>query len=108
MAALDLEIALDSLDYSVPPSRNSISVGAWGGDQLKPSRMAIAAAAILACLSAPVFAESLDDAMASAYLDNMQLNAARASLRATDESVPLAVTAFRPTINGAGSATWSW
>jgi outer membrane protein len=70
--------------------------------------MAIAAVAILACLSAPVCAESLDDAMASAYLDNMELNAARASLRATDENVPLAVSAFRPTISGAGSAAWSW
>jgi outer membrane protein len=46
--------------------------------------------------------------MASAYLNNMELNAARAQLRATDESVPLAVSAFRPTINGAGSAAWSW
>jgi outer membrane protein len=76
---------------------------------LAPSQTAIGAAALMfVTLCASASAESLEEAMASAYLDNMELNAARAQLRATDETVPLAVSAFRPTINGAGNASWNW
>src|SRR5579862_3254276 len=79
-----------------------------GGSKLRRRRIAIAAALAFFSLCAPVRAESLEDALASAYLDNIELNAARAQLRATDETVPLAVAAFRPVISGSANAGRSW
>jgi outer membrane protein len=48
--------------------------------------------------------ESLAEALASAYADNPTLNAQRASLRATDEGVPQALSGYRPTISADASA----
>ena len=48
-------------------------------------------------------AETLAEALASAYANNPTLNAQRAALRATDEGVPQALAGYRPTISGAGS-----
>lgn len=52
-------------------------------------------------------AESLYEAMISAYVGNPALRAARAGLRATDEDVPRAKSGFRPTITGSGTSTFS-
>ena len=57
-----------------------------------------------ACLSRPAFAETLQQALVDAYLYNPALQAARANLRATDEGVPLAKSALRPTITGTADA----
>lgn len=46
----------------------------------------------------PVMAESVYQAMAKAYENNPDLNAARAGLRATDEGVALAKSGYRPTV----------
>lgn len=76
---------------------------------LRGRRIAIAAAFAFSCVcAASARAETLEDALASAYLNNIELNAARAQLRVTDETVPLAVAALRPVINAAGSAGSSW
>ena len=48
-------------------------------------------------------AETLAEALASAYANNPTLNAQRASLRATDEGVPQALAGYRPTISCDGS-----
>ncbi|MFT0890856.1 TolC family outer membrane protein [Pseudochelatococcus sp. G4_1912] len=56
-------------------------------------------------LSAPASAETMVDALAKAYATNPTLNAQRASLRATDENVPQALSGYRPTVNGSGSAS---
>jgi len=45
-------------------------------------------------------AETLNEALASAYKVNPRLDAARASLRATDEEVPRAISGYRPTVTG--------
>ena len=45
-------------------------------------------------------AETLNEALASAYKVNPRLDAARATLRATDEEVPRAISGYRPTITG--------
>ena len=45
-------------------------------------------------------AESLNEALASAYQYNPRLDAERARLRATDENVARAMSGFRPTVNG--------
>ncbi|MEJ0096927.1 MAG: TolC family protein [Bauldia sp.] len=48
--------------------------------------------------------ETLAQALASAYTDNPTLNAQRASLRATDEGVPQALSGYRPTVSAGASA----
>nr|WP_321525612.1 TolC family outer membrane protein [uncultured Cohaesibacter sp.] len=53
-------------------------------------------------------AENLSNALSLAYGNNPTLNAARAGLRATDESVPQALSGYRPTITGTGSAGRTW
>ena len=59
----------------------------------------------LAAGAAPAAAQvrTLQDALAAAYANNPQLQAARAQLRATDESVPQALAGWRPTVIVAGS-----
>ena len=58
----------------------------------------VSVAAMAAGTGGAVRAESLQEALASAYLFNPTLKAARAGLRATDEEVPRARSGFRPTI----------
>ena len=52
----------------------------------------------VALLPQTASAETLYQAMAKAYENNPDLNAARAGLRATDEGVALAKSGYRPTI----------
>lgn len=69
-------------------------------------RLAPLAAALLlgtAAFSLPAGAETLSQALATAYSSNPTLNAARASLRATDEGVPQALAGYRPTVTGSAS-----
>jgi outer membrane protein len=67
-------------------------------------RSVLAAATVVAAISlglAPARAETLLEALASAYSNNPTLNAQRAALRATDEGVPQALGGYRPTVSGA-------
>lgn len=48
-------------------------------------------------------ADSIFDAMAQAYDNNPDLNAARAALRATDEGVAIAKSGYRPRLSGVGT-----
>ncbi|MBS1183459.1 MAG: bepC [Proteobacteria bacterium] len=66
-----------------------------------------AAVGLLVAMSGIASAESLQEAMASAYANNPSLNAARAGMRATDEYVPQALSGYRPTITGQISASIS-
>ena len=52
-------------------------------------------------------AETLDSALARAYTGNPTLDAQRASLRATDENVPRALSGFRPTVSAVSSIGYS-
>ncbi len=54
-----------------------------------------------------VSAETLAGALARAYQNNPELNAARAGVRATDETVPQALSGYRPTVSGDGTVTAS-
>ena len=63
---------------------------------------AIAVVALL-LFASPAAAESLVEALASAYANNPTLNSARAGLRATDEGVPQALSGYRPSLTAAGS-----
>jgi outer membrane protein len=64
-------------------------------------RRALGAAAFVAVLAIPrpASAETLESALAQAYRNNPTLNAQRAALRATDESVPQALANYRPRVN---------
>ncbi|TAK50201.1 MAG: channel protein TolC [Xanthobacteraceae bacterium] len=58
---------------------------------------AVAAAPMLAPL--PAGAETIESALVLAYQNNPQLNAQRATVRATDETVPQALSGYRPRVN---------
>ncbi|MDE0944034.1 MAG: TolC family outer membrane protein [Alphaproteobacteria bacterium] len=49
-------------------------------------------------------AETLFEALSSAYVSNPTIQAARASVRTTDEGVPQALSGWRPTVSISGSA----
>lgn len=59
----------------------------------------IPAAIAIALIAVPARSETLPDALASAYANNAELNAARAGTRATDEAVPQALSGYRPRID---------
>ena len=61
---------------------------------------------VVTVLGRPASAETLEEALADAYLINPVLNAERARLRATDEQVALAKSGLRPFISG--SADYSY
>lgn len=78
------------------------------GQSLKMTRIykaALAGAAMAWAFAGAAGAEtfSLNDALALAYETNPQLDAQRASLRATDEEVDKANAGWRPSINAGGS-----
>ena len=60
------------------------------------------------CIILPVFgdasAQTLEDALTAAYLNNPTLLGQRAKVRATDEQVPQALSNWRPDIEITGSA----
>lgn len=65
---------------------------------VKKSFACVAMVSVMALVSQPAWAESVYQAMAMAYENNPDLNAARAGLRATDEGVALAKSGYRPTV----------
>jgi len=58
-------------------------------------------------VSGPGGAQTLQEALALAYQKNPTLLAARAQLRATDESVPIALSGWRPSVSVSGNLTRS-
>src|SRR5207244_4035217 len=67
--------------------------GAWA--------IAVSAAIVVAPSSSS--AETIESALVKAYQNNPQLNAQRASVRATDEAVPQALSGYRPRVSVNGS-----
>lgn len=63
---------------------------------------------LMALWSSSASAETILGAMAKAYANNPDLNAARAGLRATDEGVAIAKSGYRPQIAASASRTTSW
>ena len=58
-----------------------------------------AAAGVLASATGPAGADTLKWALTQAYQNNPTLNSQRASVRATDETVPQALSGYRPRIS---------
>lgn len=61
---------------------------------------AAVSAVLFASLISPVRADTLNEALSSAYRYNPRIDAERARLRATDEGVPQARSGYLPRING--------
>lgn len=60
--------------------------------------VALAALLMSHVMTTPVMAETIESALIRAYQNNPQLNAQRASVRATDENVPQALSGYRPKV----------
>ncbi len=67
-------------------------------------RLGAAAACVWGSLTLPAHAETLETALIQAYQNNPTLNAQRASVRATDENVPQALSGYRPKVTATASA----
>ena len=65
----------------------------------------LAGAAMIAVVAGPAAADTLREALVKAYNTNPGLAAARAGVRATDENVPIAKAAGRPSLTTAGGYT---
>lgn len=68
----------------------------WGG-------LPAVVVAVTVATHAAAFADTIETALVQAYQNNPQVNAQRAALRATDESVPQALSGYRPTISATAS-----
>jgi outer membrane protein len=65
----------------------------------------VAASTMVACTSAK--AQSMQQALAQAYRTNPQIDAQRATLRATDEDVSRANATYRPVVSGNATSSWT-
>src|SRR3954447_14356881 len=70
---------------------------------------AAAAVLLLACAGpVPALADTIEAALVRAYQGNPQLNAQRALVRSTDETVPQALSGYRPKVNVTASAGYQY
>ncbi|MEK9671267.1 MAG: TolC family outer membrane protein [Rhodospirillaceae bacterium] len=74
--------------------------------KIKFSRLTatVAVICVLSAFGGPATAQTLEDALAAAYMTNPSLAAQRARVRSTDEQVPQALANWRPTVEITGSA----
>ena len=66
--------------------------------------VSLAGALVLAVSGHPAGAQSLEEALARAYVSNPTIESQRAQLRATDELVPQALSGYRPTVEAGANA----
>jgi len=69
-------------------------------------RVALTAALGVALVLGPARAETLLEALSAAYKFNPRLDAARATLRATDEEVPRAQAGYKPSVTGSADTSF--
>jgi outer membrane protein len=74
-------------------------------DRKQAACAGLGAVLILALSAGSASAQTLEQALVAAYGSNATLNSQRAATRAADENVPRALSGYRPTIEGAASAT---
>jgi outer membrane protein len=65
---------------------------------------------LVICLTAGLTAraDTLNGALINAYQNNPQLNSQRAVVRSTDESVPQALSGYKPTVSATASTSQAW
>jgi outer membrane protein len=68
------------------------------GVRLLTGAAALVVMTALSGVTTPVLADTIEAALVRAYQTNPQLNAQRASVRATDENVPQALSGYRPKV----------
>ena len=73
------------------------------GPGVRTSVVAVTAFAFMAAASIPVAADTLPWAIVQAYQNNPSLNAQRAAVRVTDETVPQALSGYRPRVTATAS-----
>lgn len=71
-------------------------------------RTILLSAALFALPAGPARAETLNEALASAYSGNPTIRADRARQRATDERVPQALSGWRPTVSADAEISHKW
>jgi len=77
---------------------------AWGDGTLGQAvRSGGAGVAICLVLAFPVCADTMNGALINAYQNNPQLNSQRAVVRQTDETVPQALSGYKPTVTATGT-----
>lgn len=76
--------------------------------RLKVLGVAVAAFSITPQVMTPALADTIEAALVRAYQNNPQLNAQRASVRATDESVPQALSGYRPQVSITANAGYQY
>ena len=70
---------------------------------------AAASVLLIACMGpVPALADTIEAALVRAYQSNPQLNAQRAQVRVTDETVPQALSGYRPKVNLNASAGFQY
>src|SRR5579883_770723 len=67
-----------------------------------------AALAICMAVALPVRADTLNGALINAYQNNPQIGSQRAVVRATDESVPQALSGYKPTVTATLSTSQAY
>jgi len=78
-------------------------------DGVKVVTGAAALVLLMACAGpAPALADTIEGALVQAYQGNPQLNAQRAQVRATDETVPQALSGYRPKVNVTASGGYQY
>jgi outer membrane protein len=106
-----LLMRLGPLERGFMNNRQAIFTNICRRRALKQLRLAVSCIALVAASqvlqSNVAVAESINDALAAAYRYNPRLDAARATLRATDESVAQQNAGYRPTLNGTADAGYS-
>jgi outer membrane protein len=85
---------------SVPADRFGRSASALK----KTLTSALCLCSALALVPGSAGAETMSSALSRAYMGNPDLNQQRASVRATDENLPRALSGFRPTVTATGNA----
>jgi outer membrane protein len=84
-------------------------IGLLGMRGVKAFAGAAASALLLVCMgSTPVLADTIEAALVRAYQNNPQLNAQRAQVRITDETVPQALSGYRPRVSVTASAGFQY
>jgi outer membrane protein len=84
-------------------------IGLQGMDGVKAFTGAAAAVLLFALADpTPALADTIEAALVRAYQSNPQLNAQRATVRATDENVPQALSGYRPKVAITASAGYQY
>jgi outer membrane protein len=78
--------------------------GTFTADGLRHTALLCSVWAIFHATAPTAWADTIEQALAKAYQNNPQLNSQRAVVRATDESVPQALSGYRPTVTASASS----